>query len=186
MLDHFGMLAPFYEKLIKPRFPEGLIKQLDIQPGDKLLDVGGGTGRITQYFSDITETIMILDESCDMLKEANKKPRLQPLCASSEEIPIKDNSIERLIMIDAMHHVKNQDATAKEMWRILKPKGRLIIEEPDIRLRGIKLLAIGEKLLMMRSRFLSSEKIEMLFNYPNASIREMQDGYNVWIIVEKS
>ena len=58
-------------------------------------------------------------------------------------------------MVDALHHVIHQGQTAREMYRVLKPGGRIVIEEPDIRKFGVKLIAVAEKLLLMRSHFLS-------------------------------
>ena len=47
-------------------------------------------------------------------------------------------------MVDALHHVADQEATIRELWRLLKPGGRIIIEEPDIRRFEVKLLALIE------------------------------------------
>jgi len=179
-------LAPFYEKIIKPKSPQGLFDHLKLQPDELLLDVGGGTGRITKFASGSVKTVVVLDESEKMLRQAKSKDGLLSLCAASERIPFEDNSIDKLIMVDALHHVKNQKQTIAELWRVLKPGGRLIIEEPDIRHLSIKLLAIGEKLLLMRSHFLSAQKIEELFRHPQARIEIVPDEYNVWIIVEKT
>ena len=61
-------------------------------------------------------------------------------------------------MVDALHHVINHGQTAREMYRVLKPGGRIVIEEPDIRSFYVKLIAVAEKLLLMRSHFLSPQR----------------------------
>ena len=71
------------------------------------------------------------------------------------------------------------------MWRVLKPGGRIIIEEPDIRDLSIKLVAIAEKVELMRSHFISPEQILGLFDYPNAEVKYEKEGWNAWVIVEK-
>lgn len=88
-------------------------------------------------------------------------------------------------MIDALHHVCDHADTAREMWRVLKPGGRIIIEEPDIREFSVKLVAIAEKLAMMRSHFISPAEIAALFDYPNAGVTFEKDGFNAWVIIEK-
>ena len=48
--DHFGLLAPLYERFI--RIPDaGVLRRLlDVGPEHALLDVGGGTGRVARHF----------------------------------------------------------------------------------------------------------------------------------------
>jgi hypothetical protein len=73
---------------------------------------------------------------------------------------------------------------ADELWRTLQPGGRLVIEEPDVRLFVVKLVAIAERLALMRSRFLSPPRIAGLSPYPNARVRVEIDRHNAWVIVE--
>ena len=88
-------------------------------------------------------------------------------------------------MVDALHHVYDQSQTAQELWRVLSPGGVLIIEEPDLRHGVVKLVALAEKIALMRSHFLSPPKIELLFDNFSSQIRTVVDGHNAWIIVEK-
>jgi demethylmenaquinone methyltransferase/2-methoxy-6-polyprenyl-1,4-benzoquinol methylase len=88
-------------------------------------------------------------------------------------------------MVDALHHVSDQGQTVSELWRVLAPGGRLIIIEPDIHKFAIKLIAIGEKLLLMRSHFLPAERISALFANQNAQPQVIYDEFNVWICAEK-
>ena len=69
------------------------------------------------------------------------------------------------------------------MFRVLRTGGVLVIEEPDIRTFGVKLIALAEKLLLMRSHFLAPDKIEKLFEIGEKKIRA-EDG-TAWVIVRK-
>ena len=40
-------------------------------------------------------------------------------------------SFERVIMVDALHHVYNHARAAAELWRFVKPGGRIVIEEEN-------------------------------------------------------
>ena len=84
-------------------------------------------------------------------------------------------------MVDALHHVIDQPSTADEMFRLLKPGGRIIIEEPDIRTFGVKLIALAEKLLLMRSHFLSPQQIAGLFK--DAQVHT--EDSSAWVVVTK-
>jgi demethylmenaquinone methyltransferase/2-methoxy-6-polyprenyl-1,4-benzoquinol methylase len=88
-------------------------------------------------------------------------------------------------MVDALHHVIDQQQTADELWRVLKPGGRLVIEEPDIRAWSVKLIAAFEKLALMRSHFLAPPQVVSLFAHQPAKAWIETKGYNAWVIVEK-
>ncbi len=183
--DHFCFLAPFYERFIKPRHPEKLISLANLHPEATLLDVGGGTGRVAQYFCGRVSQIILADQAFKMLQQAQKKPGLQPLCTLAEGLPFANHSFDRIIMVDALHHVGSQPDTAKELWRILKPGGRIIIEEPDIHRFGVKLVALAEKLAFMRSHFLDSGQISALFTCPETAIHLATQANNIWVVIDK-
>ena len=88
-------------------------------------------------------------------------------------------------MVDALHHVCDQTITADELWRVLKPGGRLVIEEPDVRTRAVKLMALAEKIALMRSHFLSPPEIAALFDRANALTTIERDGYISWVVIDK-
>jgi ubiquinone/menaquinone biosynthesis C-methylase UbiE len=184
-LDHFGLLAPFYERFIPPRTPEQLIALVDVPTDGVVLDAGGGTGRVAQFLRDKAAQVIVADESLKMLKEAHTKDGLDPVCSHAEQTPFQGNCFDRIIVVDALHHVADQRGTAEELWRVLKPGGRIVIEEPDVRAFEIKLVALAEKLALMRSRFLSPPQIASLFDCPEARVRVETDGSTAWIIVDK-
>jgi len=184
-LDHFGILAPFYEKFIKPNLPERLLALADLEAAGNVLDMGGGTGRVASFLTGKAAQVFIADESMGMLKEAKKKESLIPMCGKSEGMPLGKESIDRIIMVDALHHVQNQKATADELWRLVKPGGRIVIEEPDIRKFAVKLVALFEKMALMRSHFLDAREMAALFEEEGADIHSETEGHTVWVVVEK-
>jgi demethylmenaquinone methyltransferase/2-methoxy-6-polyprenyl-1,4-benzoquinol methylase len=60
-----------------------------------------------------------------------------------------------------------------------------VIEEPDIRTFGVKIIAVAEKLLLMRSHFLSPEKIVDLFSFDSALANIHAGEGNAWVVIEK-
>jgi len=185
MKDHFDLLAPFYERFIHPREPVDLAGFAGLPTEGALLDAGGGTGRISQFLIDQAGSIVVADLSHEMLLEAAQKPGLRSVRSHSENLPFPENTFASIIMVDALHHVCNQSLTASDLFRVLQPGGTLVIEEPDIRKFVIKLIAIGEKLALMRSHFLAPDQIAALFKQPNAKVELKTGDVNAWVIIKK-
>jgi len=186
IIDHFGLLAPLYEHFITPQLPDKMLSLAHAPAGGILLDVGGGTGRTAQFFIGTPGLIVVADLSMKMVLEVRKKPGLQPVCSYSEALPFDDGVFNRIIMVDAFHHVVDQAATARELFRLIKPGGVIVIEEPDYSFFRNKLIALAEKLVLMRSHFLYPAAIADLFPQPNAKTRIETENTTSWIIISKT
>lgn len=182
---HFKLLAPFYERFIKPKAPEKIFSRLELPEGGTVLDAGGGTGRVAQFFIGQVDHVVVVDQTFQMLQQAKKKEGLDTVCSLTEEMPFMDEHFCCILMVDALHHVADQPATIRELWRLLKPGGRIIIEEPDIRQFKVKLMALAEKVAFMRSHFLSPARVVALFESEGVSTQVEVEGWTAWIIVEK-
>lgn len=185
MLEHFDLLAPYYDRLIPPPDSRELRALAGLPVSGALLDVGGGTGRIASLLADQVTQLIVADLSFRMLQRAAVKDRLQTVCTPGERLPFRDDSFARVLMVDALHHVIDQQKSAFEMWRVLAPGGRLLIGEPDIASLPVKIVAVLEKLLLMRSHFLSPVRIADLFSSLTPNIEIVRRRYTVWIVVEK-
>lgn len=186
VLDHFKIFAPIYDTIFSVVLDDDRVQYFDVQPGMLVLDAGGGTGRISGRLDCTSCNFVIADESRGMLRQTKVKNGLKPVNSLIEHLPFNDNQFDRIIMVDVLHHVINQQNCAREMYRILKPGGKITIEEPDITKFSIKLLALGEKLALMRSHFLSAAKISGLFSNLGAKVEVQQKGINIWVIINKN
>jgi ubiquinone/menaquinone biosynthesis C-methylase UbiE len=179
--DHFALIASLYARVTYSK--TDVMREVAALPARGcLLDAGGGTGRVASAIRNLVDDVVLADISFGMLKEAPQSA-LKPVCGYSEALPFADDSFERVIMVDALHHVVDHAHSAREMFRVLKPGGVLVIEEPDIRTFGVKLIAIAEKLLLMRSHFLAPDAIMKLFEHGETNVRS-EDG-TAWVIVRK-
>ncbi len=182
--DHFGAIAHLYARVSYSK--TDVMREIASLPvKGRLLDVGGGTGRVSSAIRALVDEAIVADVSFGMLMQAPRST-LKPVCGGSESLPFADNSFERVIMVDALHHVVNHAESASEMFRVLKPGGLLVIEEPDIRSFGVKLIALAEKLLLMRSHFLAPHEIMKLFTSFTSGEKHIraQDG-TAWVVVRK-
>lgn len=183
MLDHFDLLAPLYDRAIPFSRLDWMLRVVNLPVDGLLLDAGGGTGRVAAALKPYTREVVVADISAGMLAQARGK-KLIGLMTPSEKLPFASETFPRIIMVDALHHVINQRETLAELWRVLQPGGRLVIEEPDIRTLTVKFVALVEKLALMRSHFIRPEAIVSSFP-PEARVTLEVEGYNAWVIVEK-
>jgi len=182
--DHFNLIAKFYERGIEFTPSEELIHILDLPTKGSLLDAGGGTGRVAAALHAQAGRIVVADPSRAMLHHAREKG-LATVCAPAEGLPFPAGSFERILMVDAFHHVLDQGRTANELWRLLKPGGRIVIVEPDIHQFMVKLIALGEKILLMRSHFFSHDKILSFFDGKEAQSKVVLSASEAMVLIEK-
>jgi ubiquinone/menaquinone biosynthesis C-methylase UbiE len=186
IFDHFDILAPLYDRLIRIPDNDHLAQVVGLPIGGRLLDAAGGTGRIAQQLVDQAGMLVISDVSVNMLRQTQLKDGLYCAVGSeTERIAFADGSFERVIVVDAYHHLLDQEESLREFWRVLARGGRLVIEEPDIRRFGVKILALAEKLALFRSHFVLAEKIAARLEEYGAKTTVKREGATVWIVGEK-
>ncbi len=184
-VDDFRRIARIYGRAADFQLSEEFTQALDLTPRCSLLDVGGGTGRVAATLNSRASRVVIADPSREMLHYATGKG-LPGVCAPAEELPFLAESFDRIIMVDALHHVGSQAITASELWRVLKDQGRILILEPDIQRFAVKLVALGEKILLWRSHFLTHAEITALFGFPGAEVRATKVNHVVMVLIGKS
>jgi ubiquinone/menaquinone biosynthesis C-methylase UbiE len=183
-LTYFDRIAGIYKHAPDFEPDETIIQLLDLSPEVHLLDVGGGAGRVAVALKNWVKWVVVADPARRMLQLARAKA-LPVVCTPAENLPFPDGSYERVVMLDALHHVGDQIATASELWRILAPGGRILIIDPDLDHFSARLLSWMEKVLFMHSHFLSARGIVGLFDYPDAQIAISPSDKYAIVLIEK-
>ncbi len=182
MFDHFRFAAPIYDKIIRIYDHKRMCRLLGLPAPVRLLDAGGGTGRVSSRLYSLTRSVVICDLSAAMLGQAATKGNLSPVRTYAERLPFGDGCFDRVLVVDAFHHFSDQGKALGELVRVLNPGGRLVIEEPDVTRPVVKLIAWLEKITLMRSRFHTAQQIEAMLNPLGMKTRTESDGrYIFWI-----
>tara|TARA_B100000678_G_scaffold233660_1_gene202744 strand:+ start:1682 stop:2671 length:990 start_codon:yes stop_codon:yes gene_type:complete len=106
---------------------------LEDEPLGQMLDIGTGTGRMAELFSDKAERIVALDKSLEMLRVARAK--LQHLPADRVELvqgdflslPFDSASFDTVLLHQVLHYAGDPLIALREAARVLKPGGRIAI-----------------------------------------------------------
>ena len=113
MMAHFDALAPLYDRLIGPPDPTHLRALLDLPTTGWVLDAGGGTGRVAAQLRALAGNLVLLDRSQPMLRRAQGKG-LWPIQSDVAHLPFPDACFDRVVVVDALHHFADQQATIGE------------------------------------------------------------------------
>jgi SAM-dependent methyltransferase len=185
MFNHFRLLAPLYDRAIGPPDPARLIEVLALPVAGRLLDVGGGTGRVASLLAPHVEQVVVADETAAMLHEVQNKGLCCPVVSHAERLPFGAESFERVLVVDALHHFTHQRRALQELARVLRPGGRLVVEEPDLNRVSVKFVALAEKLALMRSHFLYPHEIGRELAALGLRTQIHTEGHTAWVVAEK-
>ncbi len=155
----FDLIAPIYDKLFHPALNE-FCRQGGFVSDGFILDIGGGTGRIASSLRNSNQKILIADLSFKMVAQAQQYDHVLPMIADGGLLPLRGESIQAVLIADAYHHFLKRELVIKEVWRALCKKGNIYIFEPNIKKVSVKIIALIEKLLGMRSKFFTMQEIE--------------------------
>ncbi len=121
-----GRLDSFWQKLVKAAA---------IQPADKVVDIGCGSGKLTSMLARQLENegeIVGLDASERMIRicqKNNRNNRLKFMVGVMENLPFQANTFDKVISSLAIHHVPKEakQKAFSEFKRVLKKGGQLFI-----------------------------------------------------------
>jgi ubiquinone/menaquinone biosynthesis C-methylase UbiE len=134
--EYFDQLAPTWDKeLTRERLKclGNIVKDLGIKPGYYVLDIGSGTGVLLPFLiAELGDEgkIVALDFSAEMLVQAQAK-NFPPIVGFAQAdvlaIPLDDNSVDLAICNSAFPHFTDKVKALKEIARVLRNNGRLVI-----------------------------------------------------------
>ena len=140
----FDSVAPKYD-LMNDLMSAGLhrawkaytVMVANLREGDQVLDIAGGTGDLSLAFSrkvGSTGTVVHTDINEAMLNVGrdrliNLGVVLPTLVCDAEALPFPDNHFDLVSVAFGLRNMTHKDEALKEMCRVLKPRGRLLVLE---------------------------------------------------------
>jgi len=138
--------APIYDwycpKLgLGKAFRNATLRLAALQPGERVLEVGCGTGVLTRLAAQAVGAsghVVGIDPSYAMLLVAGqtavcKASHVEFKAAAIEHLPFEDNSLDVVLSSLMLHHLPPdvKHAGLHEVHRVLKPGGRLLVVDVD-------------------------------------------------------
>lgn len=176
IFDHLASLYAVLERSLLSR--DGMIKRVEPEENDRVLDVGGGTGRLLQEMKEGKKGIEVylLDGSRGMLKAYSfEGHRIQ---GGGCRTPLENDSFDLVLCIDALHHFENKRESLEEMIRVLKPDGEIVILEFDPNSPITRFIQFGERLFGEPSFFFQVRSLTEFFQQRGLSVEiDRLNGY---------
>ncbi len=94
-----------------------------------ILDVGCGPGETMSYLERFGR-VMGIDVSDEAVRFCKGRGHEDILCASAENLPIKDESFSLITMLDVLEHIEDDTKVLYELARICKPNGVILLTTP--------------------------------------------------------
>ena len=134
--DYFELVSPQWDVMRKSFYGEevrdAVLNAARISPDDTVLDVGAGTGFLTEAAAMVARKVIALDFSRGMSDEAIAKlgkGKVEFRIGNVERMQFPDSSVNVVIGNMVLHHCPHPKNAIAEMSRVLKPGGRIAFSD---------------------------------------------------------
>lgn len=141
---------------------EEIFKSLGDVEGSKILDVGGGTGTLANLLQLRGAEVTLIDPSMEMTQKAREKNK--NICIYTKtlgelEKELEQESFDRVIIRDALHHIRKVDEVLGLSYKYLKRDGKILIWEFNRKALKTKIIWCFETLCFERCHMFTPESL---------------------------
>ncbi len=112
------------------RWRHAVARALDVRAGENVLDLAAGTGTSSEPFHEAGVQVVAADFSLGMLRVGKSRRADLPFAAAdATRLPFQDNAFDAVTMSFGLRNVVDVDAALRELHRVTRPGGRLVICE---------------------------------------------------------
>jgi phosphatidylethanolamine/phosphatidyl-N-methylethanolamine N-methyltransferase len=173
----YTLWAPHYDRVTRfPRERRRSIELLDLQPGERLVIVGCGTGADLP-FVPVGVEVLATDLTAGMLRQAraHARPGIEFRVMDGMALELPDSSFEAAILHMVLEVIPDPLRCLREVARVLRPGGRLAVFD--------KFLADGDRPGALRRAGLAL--LDFVFTSTNRSMEEILALAGAPLVVER-
>jgi SAM-dependent methyltransferase len=153
-----------------------LFRFLDVQPGEYIADLGCGDGAFAWAIAQRTRCIGLdIDLQPYHAFLASQSTQLTFTQGSVEQLPFPDHTFDKVLLSSVLQMVRDDRAALKEIYRVLKPHGTLVLSAPVDGFRFFP--SLNTRLSALRQGFGSSGRT----NYPRPDLESLikESGFSI-------
>lgn len=107
-----------------------VVRAVNAGAGDRILDLAAGTGTSSAPFAALGAQVVPCDFSLGMLKVGKQRqPHLPFVAGDALNLPFKDESFDAVTISFGLRNVHDTDRALREMLRVTKPGGKIVVCE---------------------------------------------------------
>jgi demethylmenaquinone methyltransferase / 2-methoxy-6-polyprenyl-1,4-benzoquinol methylase len=112
------------------RWRKAVARAVAARPGERVLDLAAGTGTSSEPFAAAGAFTVPCDFSLGMLAEGKRRVAWLPFTAGdATRLPFADGAFDAVTISFGLRNVQDTDAALREMLRVTRPGGRLVVCE---------------------------------------------------------
>jgi demethylmenaquinone methyltransferase/2-methoxy-6-polyprenyl-1,4-benzoquinol methylase len=112
------------------RWRKAVARAVAARPGERVLDLAAGTGTSSEPFAAAGAFTVPCDFSLGMLAEGKRRVAWLPFTAGdATRLPFADDAFDAVTISFGLRNVQDTDAALREMLRVTRPGGRLVVCE---------------------------------------------------------
>ena len=179
----FDIWSNFYRRTLfgleLRRIQRVALERLRVVPGQKVLDLGCGPGDGAAWLAKKDVVSYGLDYSQGMLETARKEASIAGRLTRGDagRLPFKTGAFDKVVCTNSFHHYPDHRSALKEIRRVLKPGGRLVLVDPRrdhffgrlaidfaenvvFGLQEVRIFSVAEWHMMLRDAGFSDARVE--------------------------